>query len=180
MIHEFGHAMVTLMLSGTVMNIDLYADHSGVTRSLVSNRAAMIPIGLSGYVTASLFAWGLFSLYARRRQTLGLLLIMGVAVGSLLLFVRNGFGMAWLAGFIVLTAVVLLLAPKTVVKYYYLFIAFLTLEESVTGSVTILLAAYLHPGRAGDASVLANVSPVPAIVWGPGSSCSPFGAPSRR
>ena len=31
MVHEFGHAVVTLALSGKVMYIELYSDHSGVT-----------------------------------------------------------------------------------------------------------------------------------------------------
>lgn len=36
MFHEFGHALVTLLLSGSVLRIELYPDHSGVTYSAIA------------------------------------------------------------------------------------------------------------------------------------------------
>ncbi|WP_052339720.1 M50 family metallopeptidase [Gorillibacterium massiliense] len=164
MVHEFGHAIVTLMLSGRVMNISLYPDHSGVTRSLVANGFRMVPVALAGYVIASLFAWLLFSLYARGKYTAGLGIITAIAAVSLLLFVRNSFGVTWLIGFLVLTIVVFLL-PAAVQKYYFLLIAFLSLEESAMGPVTLILYSLQAPSRAGDAAILADVTPLPAIAW---------------
>lgn len=165
MIHEFGHAVATLLLSGKVMNISLYADHSGVTQSYVANNGSMIPVAMSGYVTASLFAWLLFVLYARRQYAAGLLTISIIAAASLLLFVRNGFGVAWLIGFLILTLVILLLGGKTVTKYYYLLIAFLCLEESVLGPITLLMASITNPSQAGDATLLFRTTSYPAVFW---------------
>jgi hypothetical protein len=166
MIHEFGHAAATLLLSGKVMYIELYADHSGVTRSLITKPWSRIPVGLAGYMSASLFAWLLFALHARGRQKQGLYAITLLAVLSLALFVRNGYGMLWLAGFIALNAVVLLWGNKTITKWYYLVLAFLTLEESVSGALYILILSLNRPGQAGDASLLAQASGIPAPVWG--------------
>ena len=72
MVHEFGHAAVTLALSGKVMYIELYRDQSGVTLSTMTKHWAIIPVSLAGYMTASVFAWFLFSAYAKGSSVLGL------------------------------------------------------------------------------------------------------------
>ena len=165
MIHEFGHAIVTLVLSGQVMYIELYVDHSGITQTSVTNHWAIIPIALAGYATASLFAWFLFSMYAQGNQRFGLMIVMAVALLSLVFFVRNGFGISWLIGFVGLTILLLAFTGKTITNYYYLFISFLVLEESVFGPLSLSVYAFYAPRRAGDASILSSVTFVPAMVW---------------
>jgi hypothetical protein len=165
LIHEFGHAVMTLVLSGSVMSIALYSDQSGVTRSAVSNGWSMLPIGLAGYMTASLFTWYLFASYAKGKQRSGLIAITIIAAATLVLFVRNGYGFTWLIGFIALNVVVLMFAGKGISRFYYLLIAFLSLEESVFGPVWLNFSAVLHSGRAGDASLLSQTTSVPALVW---------------
>lgn len=164
MIHESGHAVTTLLLSGRVMEIELYVDHSGVTRSAVSQSWAIIPIALSGYMTASLFAWLLFALYARGRHKAGLILMTIVAALALLLFVRNGYGVSWLIGFIAISAGMLMFGGQTVGKWYFLLLAFLTLEESVFGPFSLILYA-VSGSNAGDATNLSHSTMFPAIVW---------------
>ncbi len=164
MFHEFGHALVTLLLSGSVLRIELYADHSGVTYSAIEAGGKAVLVSLAGYTLASLFSLLLFYLYNRGRYRWGLLLASGVALVMLVLYVRGGFGMLWLGGFILLNLVMLFVWPKAG-KYYYLFLAFLTLEESVVGSLYLVSAAAFTPGRAGDAANLARLTPLPAIVW---------------
>lgn len=165
MIHEFGHAAVTLLLSGKVMYIELYADHSGVTRSMLTRPWSRIPVGLAGYMSASLFAWLLFALHARGLQKRGLAAITALAAISLALFVRNGYGMMWLVGFIALNVAVLVWGNGTLIKWYYLVMAFLTLEESVYGPFSLLLLAINRPGRAGDATLLDQATVLPAPFW---------------
>ena len=165
LIHEFGHAAVTLALSGRVMDIALYSDQSGITRSVVANGWSMLPIGLAGYMTASLFTWYLFASYAKGRQRSGLIAITILAAVALALFVRNGYGFTWLIGFIGINIVVLMFAGKGISRFYYLLIAFLSLEESVFGPIWLNFAAVMSPGRAGDASSLSHTTSVPAIVW---------------
>lgn len=164
MIHEFGHALVTLLLSGSVLRIELYADHSGVTYSAIEAGGKAILVSLSGYLIASLFALLLFYLYKKGRQKWGLILATGVALVMLLLYVRSSFGIIWLSGFSALNILMLVLWKK-VSKYYYLLLAFLTLEESVMGSLFLVYAAAISPSRAGDASNLARLTPIPAIIW---------------
>ncbi|BCG57618.1 M50 family metallopeptidase [Paenibacillus sp. URB8-2] len=164
MIHEFGHALVTLLLSGQVLRIELYADHSGVTYSAVQAGFRSVLVSLAGYPSASLFALLLFYLYARGRKEWGLILAAGIALVMLVLYVRSGFGMLWLAGFAGLNIVMLFLG-KGVRKFYYLLLAFLTLEESVAGTLYLVSAALYSPSRAGDAANLAHLTGMPAVIW---------------
>lgn len=164
MIHEFGHALMTLLLSGSVLRIELYADHSGVTYSAIQDGGKAILVSLSGYLIASLFALLLFYLYSKGRYDWGLILATSVALIMLVLYVRGSFGVMWLSGFIILNVLMLVLW-KRASKYYYLLLAFLTLEESVMGCFFLVYAAALSPSRAGDASNLARMTAVPAIFW---------------
>jgi len=144
MIHEFGHAAATLLLSGEVQYIHLYEDHSGVT----------------------LFAVLLFALHRYRQYRVGLAIVTGIALVCLLLFVRNDFGSQWLLGFIGLNALAFIMPIAFVRMAYYMLLAFLSLVESVTGAATILYLAATKPEGAGDAANLAGVTGVPAILWG--------------
>ncbi|CAH1229784.1 hypothetical protein PAECIP111891_06547 [Paenibacillus allorhizoplanae] len=164
MVHEFGHAVATLALSGKVMYIELYKDHSGVTYSSMTKSWAVIPVSLAGYMTASLFAWFLFSAYARGKQKLGLQVMTALSALSLVLFVRNSFGVSFLLGFILMTVLALALAPRWLRDFYYLLLAFLCLEESVFGPGSLIVYAFQNRS-AGDASNLANHTGIPAIVW---------------
>lgn len=165
MIHEFSHALVAMLLSGKVMSIELYRDHSGVTHALPTTAWSTIPIALAGYMLASLFAWALFALYAQGRQRAGLNVITAVAVLSLVFFVRNPFGVSWLAGFIILNVLMYLVPSQSIRNFYYLLIAFLSLEESVFGPLWLIYASSATPGQAGDATVLASRTVLPSIVW---------------
>ncbi|WP_274361642.1 M50 family metallopeptidase [Paenibacillus thermotolerans] len=166
MIHEFGHAAATLVLSGDVMYIHLYEDHSGVTQSAVQEGWQVIPVALSGYIAASFFTVLLFYLHHKSRYRTGLFIVTAVAAASLLLFVRNDYGAQWLLGFLGLNAVAFLLPIGPVRTAYYLLIAFLTLVESVLSALTVMLLSWNDAKAAGDAANLAGATGVPAIVWG--------------
>ncbi|WP_054954786.1 M50 family metallopeptidase [Paenibacillus dakarensis] len=164
MIHELGHAVTTLLLSGRVKSIALYPDHSGATLSVVASGWRTILVSLSGYMSASLFSVLMFHGYAKRKQGEGLLAISGVAVLMILLFVQNGYGIIWLTIFVIITLAIYFIGPR-VRNAYYLLLAFLSLEESVMGPFSLLLYSFQRPGRAGDATNLALQTSVPAFVW---------------
>lgn len=166
MIHEFGHAAVTLLLSGEVQYIHLYEDHSGVTLSAVQSGWRFIPIALSGYLFASLFSVFLFALHHKKQARFGLIVITAIAVASFLLFVRNDFGLRWLLGFILLNVVVVLLPMDWLRRGYFLLLAVLALIESVMGAVTVAALSWTEPAKAGDAANLAEITGVPAMFWG--------------
>ncbi|WP_046213227.1 M50 family metallopeptidase [Paenibacillus wulumuqiensis] len=165
MIHEFCHAIVTLMTSGRVNRIELNADHSGVTYSMITSAWSGLPIGLAGYMGSSLFVIWLFYLYHKRQQRIGIIVTAGIALIMLLLYVHQGFGVIWLIGFVIVS-ILMLISPEWLRNGYYLLVMFLTLEESVLSSLTILIMAVTQPGAAGDATGLARQFMLPAVVWG--------------
>lgn len=164
MIHELGHAVTTLLLSGRVLSIALNPDHSGTTLSVLEYGWRTTLVSLSGYMSASLFAVLMFYGYAKRKQGEGLLAISGIAVLMILLFVRNGYGLLWLTIFVVITLVFYFLGTR-IRNAYYLLLAFLSLEESVMGPFSLLIYAISQPSGAGDAANLARSTMMPAFLW---------------
>ncbi|OAB47230.1 M50 family metallopeptidase [Paenibacillus antarcticus] len=164
MIHEFAHAVVTLLTSGRVLAIQLNPDHSGVTYSTTTSTWSSILVSLAGYTLASLCAALLFYWMSRRQEKRGMVLLTVIAVVMLVMYVHHGYGVFWLVGFIVLNIVMMYL-PLTVRNMYYGLLAFLTLEESVLGPIYLVTRSLSGGGRAGDASNLASWTSVPAIFW---------------
>ncbi|GGG04674.1 M50 family metallopeptidase [Paenibacillus abyssi] len=164
MIHEFGHAIMTLLSSGRVLRIELNADHSGVTYSLISSSWSVVAVTLMGYVTASLFAVLMFYLYAKRNEKLGLCLISLMGLLMLIFFVHEGFGVRWLIGFVLLNGIAYLLG-RMIRSIYYLLLAFITLEESVLGPIWLMILSVARTQEAGDAFGLQQATGIPAFVW---------------
>ena len=166
LVHEMAHAVVTLLLSGSVLYIHLYADQSGVTHSMIPAGWRTIPISLAGYTGAALFAWLMFRLQAGKRERAGLLVVAAIAALGLFLFVRNLYGMLWCAGFAGITLLIGLLAPGWLRMLYASLVAFICLVESVFSSCTILALSILEPAAAGDAANLSRATHLPAAVYG--------------
>ncbi|MHA6484206.1 M50 family metallopeptidase [Paenibacillus sp. strain BS8-2] len=166
LVHELAHAAAALVLQGKVMEIHLFADQSGVTYTQFQEGWMLIPIALAGYIGASLYTVLLFAMYAKGRIKQGLLLVSFLALAAVILFVRNGYGITWSAGFAIVTTLIALIGPNWLQKGYYLLIAFLSLVESVVSSLVILYMALVSPATAGDTHSLSSSTGVPAIVWG--------------
>ncbi|MDF2663059.1 MAG: hypothetical protein K0Q94_5850 [Paenibacillus sp.] len=165
MVHELGHAVATLVLSGQVLYIELYANHAGVTYSYIEQGWKTIPLGLAGYVTASLFAVFLFNCYRKGKLGLGFVAMSLLAVLSLAFFVNNTFGVLWLIGFIVVNGIAMFVPFPFLRKFYYLLVSFICLEESVMGPINLIYMSVIDPSRAGDASGLSRSTGLPAMLW---------------
>lgn len=166
LIHELAHALTALLLKGSVLHIYLYSDQSGVTYTTYTESWMQIPLGLAGYMGSALFSLLLFFLHSRGKGRLGLALVAAAAGLALALFVRNDYGMAWSAGFTVLTIVIYFAAPSWLRNGYYLLIAFICLVESVISPFIVLFLAFTDPASAGDAASLGSATIVPAFLWG--------------
>ncbi|MCM3339297.1 M50 family metallopeptidase [Paenibacillus sp. MER TA 81-3] len=165
LVHEFGHAIVTLLLSGKVQYIHLFADHSGVTYSSVAHSWRFIPISLAGYTISALFTVLLFYLYSRGKQQAGLITLSVLALVNVLFFVRNSFGVMWCIGFTVLSAAIYFVPWRWLRDFYYLLVAFICLVESVLGPLFLIVASIQQPTQAGDASNLNAATFIPAVFW---------------
>jgi hypothetical protein len=165
MIHEFGHALLTLILSGKVLYIHLFSDHSGVTYSSVSYSWRFIPISLAGYIMASGFTVLLFGLYAKGKSQIGLILLSGIAALNVIFFVRNTYGVLWCIGFIICNIIVIYVPWGWLREFYFTLIAFVGLVESVLGPIYLVVTALQSPSQAGDAANLSQLTFIPAAIW---------------
>lgn len=164
MFHELGHAILTLLLSGKVLRIVLNPDHSGVTYSILQPGWSQFIVSLAGYITASLCSIAMFFGYYKQKQAAGLITISVVALTTVVLFVHSGYGLWWLLFFILVNLLFYFIGGR-IRNFYYLLLAFLCLEESVVGPIFLLAQSILHPDQAGDATNLANMTILPAVVW---------------
>ncbi|MDK8182978.1 M50 family metallopeptidase [Paenibacillus sp. UMB4589-SE434] len=165
LIHEFGHALMTLLVSGKVWYIHLFADHSGVTYSSAAHAWQFIPIALAGYLTSALFAMLLFFLYSRGRTQVGLIVLTVLTAVCLLFFLRNSFGVTWGIGFILLSGAVCFAPWRWLQEFYYLLVAFICLVESVLSPLILVMLSVQSPSQAGDAANLARMTAIPALFW---------------
>ncbi|TCZ76325.1 M50 family peptidase [Paenibacillus albiflavus] len=165
LIHEFGHALLTLVLSGKVHFIYLFSNHSGVTYSYVNERWQFIPIALAGYILSAILTIVLFWLYNRNQHRKGLIGLTILTLICVLFFVRNAFGVFWCIGFIALNIGAYLLPWKWVRDFYYLLISFICLVESVIGPMYLAFLSITSPASAGDAANLSRITFIPAIIW---------------
>ncbi|GAE09320.1 putative integral membrane protein [Paenibacillus sp. JCM 10914] len=87
-----------------------------------------------------------------------------LALLMIVFFVQSGYGVWWLIIFIIVNLIFYFIGGK-IRNFYYLLLAFLVLEESVVGPLSLLIMAFTQPKQAGDASNLANMTVLPAFVW---------------
>ncbi len=119
-VHEGGHAIMTVMTGGHVLDIQLDAAGNGLTQS---NGGMPVLIYPAGYVGATALG-GLLLLMARPRQGRAVLAILAGAMALVtLLWVRNPFGIAVGVGWCLLLLTIRRLASPTVSDFVSSFLA---------------------------------------------------------
>ncbi|TDQ42232.1 M50 family metallopeptidase [Aureibacillus halotolerans] len=165
-VHESGHALMAVIVGGQVSSIQLFADLTGVTRSWTSTGWPMIVVSLSGYLTSSavllLFAW----LWRKKAYNV-LLGIAGVLVfANGVFWVRNPYGLLWIIGFLVLVGLLFWKGNRSWLAFTSFGLTLTLLVDSVRAAFDIFILSLFRSGSAGDASLLAQTTFVPALVWG--------------
>ncbi len=169
-IHEVGHALAALASFGSVHQIELYLNGSGVTETLGGTR---LLISSAGYLSTTLFGSGLLLLLRRQRNAKG----VAIAVGALLLVVTVLFGgnaLAWAAG-LVMGGGLILMAAKASPKITHFVMSFLGIQLVLNAFYDLRTLMYLsafNPELSTDAQNMAEATGgwVPAMAWAIGWS----------
>ena len=165
LIHEVSHALMALLTNGEVYKIKLKPDTSGETVTAHSTFISKFLVALAGYPITALTATGVYWYISGGNYRLLFILFCVVSIISLLLWVRNGFGIVWLLLFIAGNVALLYfqnpLANK-IVAYSFAAIIFL---ENIFSSFTLFVIAWKKPQSAGDASNLTKLTKIPSIIW---------------
>lgn len=163
-VHEAGHALVAVLAGRRLNAIRLHSDTSGVTVTRGRPRGpGMIATLLAGYLAPALLGLGAAALLAAGRP-LALLWLLAAAAVLMLLWVRNGYGLAVvLVVAAALAAVSWYGAPAVVAGAAYLVAWVLLL--AAPRPLLELLAAGRRGRRGSDPDQLARLTRVPAVVW---------------
>lgn len=164
-IHELCHALAALATGGGVQDILIFPDASGVTHVLGGNTWI---VGSAGYVGAAILG-ALFCLWAstpeRSTKVLGVIaLVIGFA---LVLFIRpynNGtLGFGWAVALCALLGGAAKFAPAS---WKMPLAQFVGSQQILHAGYSLFTVASLsHYGVRTDAQILADQSPIPALVW---------------
>ena len=169
-IHEACHGVAAMLVGGEIVQLQIFADGSGLATSYLPNgtfsRAWVVS---AGYVGTSVL--GALMLMFRRKPKagrIGLTLIGVLIVLSVVLYVRNGFGiMSLLSLGLILTASGWFL-PADISGGVYAFLASACCLNAIT-SIQILFGATLvvdgKPAGGSDAHTVADVLFLPYWFW---------------
>lgn len=163
--HENGHALAAILLSGEVNRIELKNDTSGTALTKTPSGSRAMLVAFSGYPFAILCAALFFWLSGRGYEKTGLLILISLALINLTLFVRNTYGIVWLLTFSGIILLVNWLSEPVLTKIFFLCISQIVFAEAIFSTLVVFYLGLAKPRKAGDITILARLSHIPAAIW---------------
>jgi hypothetical protein len=165
-IHESGHAF-TALFGGNVESISLFMNGDGVTHGTQSFWLINFITCAAGYIISSLMAFVSFWLIKKKKHIFFIDMLLGIVLINFILWVRNPYGLFWLASFGILFLALLIKGSQKAIHNLVLLIASILLVESVSTAYDIFIISLIQPHAAGDATNLSQLTVfIPAQVWG--------------
>jgi hypothetical protein len=165
LVHEAGHAFMTLILSGEVIAVNLFADTSGTTVTKAKGKLAQSLIALAGYPVSVLTAWLCLFLFHNNYHLYILFILTSIALLIMILSLRNAYGLFWAGTFIVLNLLLIYFDNKTVTNAFAAFYATIIFTDAIISSFILMILSIKQPKKAGDASNLQKFTKIPAAIW---------------
>lgn len=165
-IHESGHAFMALF-GGNVESISLFMNADGVTHGTQSIWIIDFITSAAGYFVSSFMAYVSFWLIKRKKHILLIDLLLGLILINFIFWVRNPYGLFWLASFGILFLGLLIKGGQKGIQNLVLLIASVLLVESISTAYDIFMISMIQPNAAGDATNLSRLTVfIPAQGWG--------------
>ncbi|HEY2421185.1 MAG TPA: M50 family metallopeptidase, partial [Neobacillus sp.] len=142
LIHESGHALVALF-GGHVETISLFMNSEGVTMSSQSTWVGSFFTSLAGYMFSSFMAFLSFWLICKKKETILIDILLGFIALNLIFWVRNPYGLFWLASFGIGFLFLLIKGSQYFRNNLLLLIASVILVDSVKSAYEILLISFV-------------------------------------
>ena len=165
LIHESGHALMALLLSGKVYRIDLFSDTSGSAITATKNGFSRFLVSLAGYPSSALFAYFCFYCIEQNSANYVVYILTGIAVLNLIFYVRNTYGIFWLISFLAVSVLVIYIKDAMLMIGFSLLCSLIILTDAVISGINLLIIAVKTPKTAGDAKNLNDATHLPAIIW---------------
>jgi hypothetical protein len=162
-VHEVGHAVMTLIVGGSVSSIVIEPNTSGVTRSLIpQGRIAQGLVASAGYLGASVVGCGLMIAARGKNGAQRILWAIGAfMLVTLILWMRNPFGIAVVLAW----SVALVALSRQRGGRVALFVLSLLAVQVALDSVYDIRVLFLVHGGHSDADTMAMLFALPAWLW---------------
>lgn len=168
MIHETGHAVLTLLTRGEVAQISLFMNTEGVTQAASASWLGGFLTGLGGYSFSAIIIVLLAHFWKSHQYRMIHIILLLFAIVDLIFWVRNFYGIIWLLAFIVLLILLIRWKKTSSVAALTLILLIILLADSVRSGYDIFILGLFHPKSAGDATYMAQLTHIPALFWGAG------------
>jgi hypothetical protein len=165
LVHEAGHAFMTLILSGEVIAVNLFADTSGTTVTKAKGKFSQALIAIAGYPVSALTGWLCLYLVHNGYYLYTLFILTSIALVIMILSLRNLYGLFWAGTFVVLNLLLIYFDNKNLIYAFSVFYSLVIFTDAVISSFILMILSVKQPKKAGDATNLSKTTKVPAPVW---------------
>lgn len=165
-IHEAGHALMTLMLEGKVKKIELFNDASGATTTSTQTKFGSFLVAIAGYPFASAMSYFIFYLLTVEYNKGFLIGISLFFLLTLILWIRNLYGAIWVIAFCAINGYLIYVNNDFYILIATLLYAVMITVDTLFSTATVLFLSFKQPQRAGDATLLQKITGIPAFIWG--------------
>jgi hypothetical protein len=154
---------VVVTREGKSNKIKLYKNGSGETTSIVDSKIKKVMIVYIGYTGTLILAMGLFYLLSFNKFDWVIYFFIGLMVISILLWIRNFFGVLWALSFVALLAVPLYFRNEAAIMHISIFLSSLILIQAIINAFHVIGQSFKTGGKTG---ALAKIARIPAIICG--------------
>lgn len=165
LIHETGHALMTLIFSGEVVSIDIFYSGEGVATTKTKSWWSRFFISIAGYPFASIIAFLFSYLIFSERYNYVLYVLVSIAVVNLIFWVRNLYGLVWLITVSSFIFLCFYFNWTYIIRWTALSITAFVFVDAFVSAWYILVLAIKSPKKAGDATNLQKSLWIPAFFW---------------
>jgi hypothetical protein len=159
------HEVIQLVLEGKLAKkITLHNNQSGQIGNFENSRFKHTLITYAAFTGESLAAIGLFYLVSNQNYDSILYLFIGLMVVSVLLWIRNFYGIIWAVSFVVLLALPLYFSYDIAIMHISIFLSAFLLIQSIINGIKICRKSLLQ--RHTASGILAKVKLFPVMMVG--------------
>jgi len=161
-VHECGHAVMTVVLGGSVSSMAIEPDTSGVTRSLIpAGRIAQGLVASAGYLGASVVGCLLMTAGRSKKGARAIVWTIGaLMLVTLIVWMRNPFGIAVVLAWSIALVVLSRRGSGGVSLFFLSLLAVQVALDSVY-DIRVLFLVHGH----SDADTMARLFVLPAWFW---------------
>jgi len=165
-IHELGHALMALILEGSVKKIELFNDASGTTTTSSKTKFGSFLVAFIGYPFSSLVSCFIFYLLSVGYEKGFIISISIVFLFMLILWVRNIYGTIWILAFCAINGYLIYLNNVEYIQFVALLYAVFIAVDALFSALIVLYLSIKQKDKAGDATLLKKITGIPAFIWG--------------